>query len=273
MSGKGACPPEDVGGIWAYEEMKRLFAEEPDDEETQSYMDWLGLDDPREFDPEAYDLVEVNDSLKRIKATPVSKGKGKTAKKAALPSELCDDLGISDMMDGYDDIDDFYIQGYYNTTEKPQRYELHVEHGSEWRILQVPSSMTLDGVAQLIMLAFGAGKLPEKYEFQNIAEDFRYLSDADDYALSEDYWEMDNTDTGTLSELLTSRSEAAELRLKKRKKVADTYILTLEKKGRYSTKTPHAIDLLQADDKADTVAIGKSLRKFEADNPLPKGEK
>ncbi len=45
IDGEGACPPEDVGGPPMYQEMKRLFEEEPGADVTFSYRDWLGLED------------------------------------------------------------------------------------------------------------------------------------------------------------------------------------------------------------------------------------
>ncbi|MBQ9645295.1 MAG: plasmid pRiA4b ORF-3 family protein [Prevotella sp.] len=178
-------------------------------------------------------------------------------------------FGQTDYLDNVDD-DDPYIQGYYDTLEKPKRYEVHVEHGSEWRLLQIPSALTLDGLAQLVMLAFGADKRTKKYEFQNLTEDLCYLSDADDYAMSDEFWDIEPTDLSTLSELLMKRGEAAEFRLKKNKKVSDTYILTLKKEGRYTDRTlAHPICLLDADDAADQKAISRAVGKFGDKNPMP----
>lgn len=587
--GKGACPPEDCGGPWGYEEMKRLLAEEPDDDETQSYMEWLGLDDPREFDPTAFDRIGVNDSLKRLKATPVGKGKGKSATKSAatkdflqpdflkildkmkdqvekirpedreefedlmagktsLPDienqrfyrykkpdyearaakqiawlgpfwnaehgddkvELCrfveddaksmklsrrdmadelrgymnrlfarfdpkapgnrwrllgplwmmermgmddlldvalealrqdahfvyayilryeewlaaaiyqlghrkpevlerflyeqgvipsvkpvvmnalvwtllrhpeqrlritamivkfmnhcldiclkgaspmnleqyaitlatahvhetlptlrriftelqfptavlddgideiervmndkkqpfcckyssiddylndqeelaqmdfsDEIGLFDMSDAQNDEDDEDlhedIDGIYDTSEKAKRYELQIEHGREMRLLQVPSNMTLTGVTELTMAVFGRMMPTEPYELQSLLDnEFRFLSDADDHALESDYWSMDGTDYSTLSELLAEKDETAELRLKNKKKVVDTFTLTLKKIGRYTKRTPHPIDLLQTDDQTDRQAIGEAVRRFEADHPVPPADR
>lgn len=53
IAGKGACPPEDCGGVWGYREIKRLMAstDPADDEDRKRYLEWLGLDSPEAFDP------------------------------------------------------------------------------------------------------------------------------------------------------------------------------------------------------------------------------
>ena len=45
---------------------------------------------------------------------------------------------------------------------------------------------------------------------------------------------MDGTDYSSLRELLFTKDETAELKLKKKEKIIDTYTLTLVKKGRYT---------------------------------------
>jgi len=64
ITGKRACPPEDCGGIWGYEDLQRIISD-PDNEEHEEMMDWLG----GEFDPEHFDAKEVNfhDPAKRRK--------------------------------------------------------------------------------------------------------------------------------------------------------------------------------------------------------------
>lgn len=55
IAGKGACPPEDCGGVWRYECIKELMASNnpEDDEARKSWLSWLGLKSPEEFDPNA----------------------------------------------------------------------------------------------------------------------------------------------------------------------------------------------------------------------------
>jgi len=58
LAGKKACPPEDCGGVWGYYEMLEAV-EDPDHERHEELLEWLGGD----FDPEHFDLEEVNASL------------------------------------------------------------------------------------------------------------------------------------------------------------------------------------------------------------------
>jgi hypothetical protein len=59
IKGKRACPPEDVGGIWGYDGFLETIAN-PDDPEHDVMLDWIG----GEFDPERFDLDEINAELK-----------------------------------------------------------------------------------------------------------------------------------------------------------------------------------------------------------------
>lgn len=66
LAGKGACPPEDCGGAWGYVNLKEAIAN-PDHEEHQDLLEWLGLDDPSEFDPAEFSLDEVNARLRHVR--------------------------------------------------------------------------------------------------------------------------------------------------------------------------------------------------------------
>jgi hypothetical protein len=57
-TGKRACPPEDVGGVWGYEDFLQAIAS-PKHEEHDSYLEWIG----GKFDPEEFDVTEVNEAL------------------------------------------------------------------------------------------------------------------------------------------------------------------------------------------------------------------
>jgi hypothetical protein len=59
IKGRRACPPEDVGGIWGYYDFLEAI-QDPEHEEHGEYLEWVG----GEFDPEAFDLDEVNQALR-----------------------------------------------------------------------------------------------------------------------------------------------------------------------------------------------------------------
>lgn len=67
LSGKGACPPEDCGGDWGYEDMKEIFKMSPDSEQAQNLRDWLGLEEGENWDSAVFDINEVNALLKKIR--------------------------------------------------------------------------------------------------------------------------------------------------------------------------------------------------------------
>jgi len=58
LSGKRACPPEDCGGIWGYADLLEII-NDPEHEEYEERIEWLGDG----FDPEAFDVNEVNGAL------------------------------------------------------------------------------------------------------------------------------------------------------------------------------------------------------------------
>lgn len=62
IKGKRGCPPEDVGGPWSYGEFLESIRDE-DDPEHDSNLEWAG----EGFDPEAFDMNSVNESLKKIR--------------------------------------------------------------------------------------------------------------------------------------------------------------------------------------------------------------
>jgi hypothetical protein len=60
MTGRRGCPPEDVGGIWGYEEFLQAYSDESHPEH-EDFVQWAG----EYFDPERFDLLEVNEILGR----------------------------------------------------------------------------------------------------------------------------------------------------------------------------------------------------------------
>ena len=62
LAGKNACPPEDCGGIWGYDDVLEAI-QNPDDRKYDELREWVGKD----FDPERFDLKEVNRQLQAIR--------------------------------------------------------------------------------------------------------------------------------------------------------------------------------------------------------------
>jgi hypothetical protein len=58
--GKRAAPPDDCGGVGGYEDLVEAVGDEGH-ERHEELLDWLG----GEFDPEAFDVDEVNRRLKK----------------------------------------------------------------------------------------------------------------------------------------------------------------------------------------------------------------
>lgn len=67
LKGKRACPPEDCGGIWGYEELLEII-KNPDHDEYKERMEWLGGEfDPERFEPDAITFADPDDRLKMAK--------------------------------------------------------------------------------------------------------------------------------------------------------------------------------------------------------------
>jgi hypothetical protein len=60
--GKRACPPEDCGGIWGYASFLDAI-QDPQHPEHEEMLEWVG----GEFNPEAFDLDEVNRDIQNLK--------------------------------------------------------------------------------------------------------------------------------------------------------------------------------------------------------------
>ncbi|MHB8368468.1 MAG: plasmid pRiA4b ORF-3 family protein [Leptospirales bacterium] len=58
LKGARACPPEDSGGPWGYQELLEVL-KDPKNEGYASMKEWIG----EEFDPEDFDLESLNEIL------------------------------------------------------------------------------------------------------------------------------------------------------------------------------------------------------------------
>jgi len=58
IKGKRACPPEDCGGIWGYQDLIEII-NDTSHPEHEEMLEWLGGD----FDPEYFDVNETNEIL------------------------------------------------------------------------------------------------------------------------------------------------------------------------------------------------------------------
>jgi Plasmid pRiA4b ORF-3-like protein len=55
IAGEGACPPEDCGGAYGFEQLKELLAGPPSAERDEM-AEWAGDD----YDPARFDLAAAN---------------------------------------------------------------------------------------------------------------------------------------------------------------------------------------------------------------------
>ena len=55
LAGKGACPPEDCGGVWGYEDIKGALVD-PKHEMHDELREWLGLEKGEVWDAQSFDL-------------------------------------------------------------------------------------------------------------------------------------------------------------------------------------------------------------------------
>ena len=79
LGGARACPPEDCGGFWGYDNMLAIL-KDPKHPEYKSMNEWLGS----KFDPEAFDVEVINKRLARLaprpRKTSARKAAGRSAK-------------------------------------------------------------------------------------------------------------------------------------------------------------------------------------------------
>lgn len=62
LAGERACPPEDCGGLWGYQDFLEAIMN-PAHTEHEAMLTWVG----GSFDPETFDLDAVNASLRRLR--------------------------------------------------------------------------------------------------------------------------------------------------------------------------------------------------------------
>lgn len=75
LGGARSCPPEDCGGFWGYDNLLEIL-KNPKHPEYESMTEWIGPG----FDPEFFDIGEVNEQLASLK---LPRAKKAPAKKAA----------------------------------------------------------------------------------------------------------------------------------------------------------------------------------------------
>jgi len=56
LKGKGACPPEDCGGVWGYAELLRIYTKKRKTKEEKEHLEWYWMD--RNFNPETYNVKD-----------------------------------------------------------------------------------------------------------------------------------------------------------------------------------------------------------------------
>jgi len=61
LAGERACPPEDCGGPWSYPDFVKTM-QGKNTKQRREFIEWLGY----EFDPEEFDIEEVNKVLRGI---------------------------------------------------------------------------------------------------------------------------------------------------------------------------------------------------------------
>ena len=61
IKGKGACPPEDCGGVWGYSDLLRIHSKKRKTKEEKEQLEWCNMD--KYFNPEEFDIEEAQDCL------------------------------------------------------------------------------------------------------------------------------------------------------------------------------------------------------------------
>lgn len=67
IKGKRACPPEDVGGVWGYQDVIDMMQDDTRKQEREEFLEWYDEWYGDDFDPEYFDIEEVKGRLATIK--------------------------------------------------------------------------------------------------------------------------------------------------------------------------------------------------------------
>jgi hypothetical protein len=66
VDGKGACPPENCGGVWGYEDIKETFAMFPGNPKTKDLRKWLGLAENENLDVNKFNVDDANAAVAKV---------------------------------------------------------------------------------------------------------------------------------------------------------------------------------------------------------------
>ena len=62
IAGKGACPPEDCGGVWGYAALKEIL-NNPEHPEYEEMREWLEIEEDEEWDSNCFSLEETQQQM------------------------------------------------------------------------------------------------------------------------------------------------------------------------------------------------------------------
>lgn len=65
LAGERACPPEDCGGPWSYDDLLAALAD-PTHEQHEEFSEWV----PEGFDPEVFDVAVANEMMTWVRLRP-----------------------------------------------------------------------------------------------------------------------------------------------------------------------------------------------------------
>jgi hypothetical protein len=66
IDGKGACPPENCGGVWGYEDIKETFARNPQSEKADEFRGLLDLQEDENLDVNKFSLDDANAAVLKV---------------------------------------------------------------------------------------------------------------------------------------------------------------------------------------------------------------